>query len=223
LTLNLKSVLTLTTLLFVGYIVLTCIYEIFYILNDAVFVYREDSPTFRTYINNVSVPKTIIARLLYSMVFTYLWCTYFSLSLLNVFVAVAILTLAAMFHNLQSIKLKRVYTFATFRLARWLFIPICILGPSRLLILLVVLLPYFAIQLIWIHSYELNKYGIQIPKVKIRYAYVYAYVYAVFLPLQVVLLYPNILPLIGNIAIIIVSFAKSILEKRKRNTGVVST
>jgi len=210
---DLESAYSSLILFSIGYLILTCIYEIFYVLNDVVFVRREDKPSIRRYVYNISMCRVIVVRLIYIIVLVYLLLVYFQVSFTNICIAISLLTLTLAIHNLQTIKLKRIYTFSVLRLARWFFIPISILGPSKASCIFVPLIPYFVIELIKGYNYELSKYGIQVPRIAIRESYVYA----IFLPLQIVSLYPNTLLLLGNIIVMLITF---IIETLKLKTKI---
>ena len=67
--------LTYTLTYFVSCLMLTTIYDIFYVLNDYIFVKYEDAPSIRHYVKEVSIKNLLSIRLTYIVIFQHLCST----------------------------------------------------------------------------------------------------------------------------------------------------
>lgn len=197
-------------------VLLTALYEIQYIINDTIVSNYEDKPSYRKY--NISISMIMISRILYSIViFVCLLELGFSTS--NIFLAISLLFLAFLFHNLELVKLRRAITFPLVRLARYLFIPLVLVGQGRLLAdVMIAYIPLLISETISGFKYNAEKYGCNLPEIR----YPWFYVFGIFLPIQL-LLVSNWYLLGGNILLVIMSFFKNTLSRALLSRRASST
>ncbi|MEM4004709.1 MAG: hypothetical protein QXM43_03635 [Desulfurococcaceae archaeon] len=172
-------------------------------MNDTVFIYIEDKPSIRGYVQQVPLYMAILARIIYIFFICFLITHYyFTIDGLNIIQAILLLSFSFLMHNIQKVKLNRIFTFSLIRLSRLIFIPFIISGSQIVPYILLVILPYFIAELVINYNWQLSKYDIKIPKMNWRMSFIFL----IFLPFQAVLLYPNLLTLSGNIIVIISCF-----------------
>jgi len=189
-------------------IILVSVYEIQYVINDIVVVKREDKPSIRSY--PVRPLFVVISRGVYSLVAVCLMLIS-RFDVIRVFVAIVLLSLAFLLHNIQKYKLKRIYTFALIRLTRYLFIPLCLIDSHHYLLYVpIVFMPLLFVDIIQAYEYNLKKYSIEVPKMD----YPWYYIYGIFLPIQLMLI--DWKYIIGNIMIVLFSISRYIKRCLKR-------
>lgn len=208
--LNLEKLLNYTFIYFIGFVILYDVYEIFYILNDAVFVRFEDIPTIRSYVKEISIISAIIARMIYYMLFFFFLCDKFYSGLI---IATVLVSLAWTFHNFQKLRINRAITFPLLRLTKYLFVPLFvtqldIYAVTRTMILL---LPIFHVDILHAYQTQLRKHGYQYQPTSVSLAFLLG----IYLPLQLVLIKPYYHILVYNCVILIISFVRNVLNKLK--------
>lgn len=203
------------TALFYSYvlanILLVSVYEIQYVVNDVIIIKKEDRPSIRIY--PVKPEILIIFRIFYFIITTVLMVL-FHFDMLNITVAIMLISLAFLLHNFQSYKLKRTYTFALVRLTRYVFIPLCLINNLKLLSNIVIaFIPLLFIEIIQAHEYNLEKYGVTIPRIN----YPWFYLYGIFLPIQLIL--TDWMYVSGNILLVTLSLLKHALNYLSQKIG----
>jgi len=196
--LDINSFLVYSLVYFALWILLHTIYDIFYVMNDYIFIKYEESPTIRKYLPKNSVKKTIVLRLVYAIMLLFILINNFKMKFMLLF-ATIILVLMNILHNFANEHL-RIFTFGSLRLAKWLFIPLIIKCDSVPYILLL-LLPCFHDNIIKYYQHKFARKYMFVSKFDVPLWERFI----IYLPLQFLVVYPNIYVLFPNIIIVIFS------------------
>jgi hypothetical protein len=189
---TLPLLVTYMTTYIISWLLMNVIYDMFYALNDSIFVRYEDRPTLRRYIKDVNLVVLIIARLIYMVAISILLVAFAKISYINVLIAILLLFITLFIHNSIRIKLWRVYSVGALRFARLLFIPLVLSPSSNLFYISAIAIPYVIDEVIKAYNYELGKYGIQFnARVPIL-----LFSYSVYLPFLIILFHSNYVLLI---------------------------
>jgi hypothetical protein len=214
---NLSSIFNLQTFFIylntyiILWILLQTLYDAFYALNDCVFAKYEELPSFREYCRHISLKRLLVLRFIYVCLLMYFLVYFFHLKLENLVIALALITYAMLLHNLTRINLWRIFTFSAVRLSRWIFIPTALGAFHVIPLLMIVLIPYSLLVIIDGYKYELRKYGVSVP-VKQTPLWL---VYSAFIPITLLLLYPNnLLALLPNCITIFISLYRRAVKAK---------
>ncbi|MEM4004235.1 MAG: hypothetical protein QXM43_01220 [Desulfurococcaceae archaeon] len=204
-----KEILTIIALYSVTYLLMICVYEIFYLYNDIFAIKWEDKPTIRKYVQLISLKISIIARVLYICIFCLFILSVFHVRIEGIAISLILLILSLLIHNHQKSKINRIFTFALVRLSRLSFMPLIILYPQIhvLSYVPVITMPYFISEIVEAYRYQIKKYDIQTPKIQVPLYLLYS----IFLPIQAVTLNFKLQALLGNILIIVLSLIRKFL------------
>ena len=204
-----REILTIIALYSVTYLLMICVYEIFYLYNDIFAIKWEDKPTIRKYTQLISLKISIIARVLYICIFCLLILSIFFVKIEGIAIGLILLILSLLIHNHQKSKINRIFTFSLVRLSRLLFTPLIILYPEIdvLSYVPVIIMPYLISEIVEAYRYQIKKYDIQTPKIQVPLYLLYS----IFLPIQVVTLNFKLQALLGNILIIVLSLIRRLL------------
>jgi hypothetical protein len=193
------------------WILLQTFYDAFYALNDCMFAKYEEKPSFREYCRYISLEKLLLLRFIYSCLLMNFLVYFFHLKLENLVIAVALITYATLLHNLTRTNLWRIFTFSAVRLSRWIFIPTALGAFHVIPLLMIVLIPYSLLVIIDGYNYELRKYGVS---VQVNQTPLWL-VYSAFIPITLLLLYPNnLLALLPNCITIFISLYRRAVKAK---------
>jgi hypothetical protein len=211
---TLPLLMTYTIAYIISWLLMNVIYDMFYALNDSIFVRYEDRPTLRRYIEDINLVVLIIARLIYMVTISILLVVVAKIPYINVLIAILLLLITLFIHNSIRIKLWRVYSIGALRFVRLFFIPLVLSPSSNLFYILAIAIPYVTDEIIKAYNYELGKCGIQLRNAR---APILLFSYLVYLPFLIILFHSNyvlliyLIILVGSLAIFY-----SIMLVRKR-------
>ncbi|RLE89270.1 MAG: hypothetical protein DRJ46_04925 [Thermoprotei archaeon] len=209
------EVLQTALLLLLYFTMLYSIYDIGYIINDKWAIKNEENPTIRAEIGQINYHAAILSRTaiyaLGALAATYVLNAATPHSVLT---ATGLLLAGIVFHNLAKKVTHKGVTVINLRLAKYAYTPYLVLqNPWYALPVLLVTLPELArFTVIWTANKAAKSKGRSYADFLPRH-----YAYLVFLPLQLLFLYPQYLLLLGyNAALAALGLAKQGLAKIKR-------
>ena len=210
-----EQVFQTTLLLLLYFILLYSIYDIGYIVNDKWAVKNEENPTIRAEIGQINCRAAILSRTaiyaLGALAATYVLNAATPHSVLT---ATGLLLAGITFHNLAKKITHKGVTVINLRLAKYAYTPyLALQNPWHALLVLLVTLPELArFTVIWTANKAAKPKGHSYADLLPRH-----YAYLIFLPLQLLFLYPQYPLLLGyNAALAVIGLAKQELEKIKR-------
>jgi hypothetical protein len=209
--LNPYSLLIYVGIYLLSWLLLQTFYDGFYALNDCVFAKYEEKPSLRRYCHYISLKRLLLFRLIYMCILMYFLMYFFYMKPENLVIALALVTYALLLHNLTRINLWRIFTFSAVRLSRWIFIPTALGAFHVIPLLMIVLIPYSLLVIIDGYKYELQKYGVSVPAKQTPLWLVYS----AFIPITLLLLYPNnLLALLPNCITIFISLYRRAVKAK---------
>jgi len=200
-------------------------YEGLYVLNDVIASQREDLPTFRG--PRIKADIAIGLRWMLFTLLSYILWQHGILRLpLVVVYVVMLLSIIGLAHNLQRRKLMRTPTHALMRVLRWILITafyVNFIGTTLREFaelskdVLMCLLPHIVYVELGYFTYNLEKLGLNVPKVRQPLLYSYG----IWIPLLWLLLSNPVLQLTGYFALVIISIIKNVKMWLRATGGLV--